>query len=207
MPPLEVLDEWFVEEPAGVLRWRKDYLCWNTTKRAGEIAGKANREGRFVVSILGDAYLRSRLIYKMHARQEPQGVVDHLNRDPLDDRFENLQDITNGGNLRNSRSLDDDFFVVDTCTDSDGRTYKTVRLTWQCLPDENADAIAARLNVLTGNYLNNLNTKRVRRTPAPRPTGVDEGRLETLLGYVRSAPEEPIIDEQEDRAKVIRIRQ
>jgi hypothetical protein len=39
MPPLEVLDEWFIEEPAGVLRWRKDYLCWNTTKRAGEIAG------------------------------------------------------------------------------------------------------------------------------------------------------------------------
>jgi hypothetical protein len=186
-----------------VLRWRKDYLCWNTTKRAGEEAGNANRDGRVVVSIFGDTYLRSRLIYKMHARQEPQGVVDHINRDPLDDRFENLKDITNGG--RNGRSPNEDFFVVETCTSSDGRTYKSVRLTWQCLPDENADAIAARLNVLTGNYLNNLNTKRLRRSPAPKPTGVDEGRLQTLLGYVRSATEEPIIDEQEARAKVVRI--
>jgi hypothetical protein len=202
---IELLEEWFVEEPAGVLRWRKDYLHWNTTKRAGEIAGNTNKDGRVVVSILGDAYLRSRLIYKMHSRQEPQGLVDHLNRDLLDDRFENLRDITNGG--RNSRSPNEDFFVVDTCTGADGRTYKTVRLTWQCLPEENADAIAARLNVLTGNYLNNLNTKRFRRSPAPRPTGVDEGRLQTLLGYVRSTSEEPIIDGQETRAKVIRIRQ
>jgi hypothetical protein len=141
----------------------------------------------------------------MHARQEPQGVVDHINRNPLDDRFENLRDITNGGSLRNSRTPNEDFFVVDTCTDSDGRTYKTVRLTWQCLPDENAEAIAARLNVLTGNYLNNLNTKRLRRSPAPKPTDVNEERLETLLGLVRSTTEEPIIDEPETRANVIRI--
>jgi hypothetical protein len=198
MPSIEVLDEWFYEEPEGVLRWRKDYSCWHSTKRAGEIAGKVNKDKPVAISIFGDTYLRSRLIYKMRSRQEPQGVVDHINRDPLDDRFENLRDVTIGGSLSNSRSPDEDFFVVDTCTDSDGRTYKSVRLTWQCLPDENADAIAARLNVLTGNYLNNLNTKRLRRSPPPKPTGVDEERLERLLGLVRST-KEPMQIEDDDQ--------
>lgn len=42
----------------------------------------------------------SRIIWKYHYGVEPKGVIDHINGDPTDNRIENLQDVTQGENLR-----------------------------------------------------------------------------------------------------------
>jgi hypothetical protein len=193
LPSLEVLDEWLYEEPAGVLRWKKDYGRANSFKKADEIAGSA-AGGRFVISMFGCAYLRSRLIYKIHSGKEPRGLVDHVNRDTLDDRFENLVDfISNRRDARDRTS--GDYFVVE------GRR---VTFNWDCRPDEDAEEIASRLNILTENYLNALHAERLRHSePRPPAREVDEERLGRLLGLVGSTKEPD--DEQESGAKIIRI--
>ena len=47
LPPLEVLQEWFYEEPAGVLRWRKDYCqgAKHIDAKADEVAGRRQSAG------------------------------------------------------------------------------------------------------------------------------------------------------------------
>jgi hypothetical protein len=89
--------------------------------------------------------------------------------------------------------------------------YKSVSLTWQCSPNEDAEAIASHLNLLTEKYLNNLHAERLRHIPLPKPPKpkppageVNEERMARLLGYVRSTSEEPD-DEQEEAAKIIPI--
>ena len=42
----------------------------------------------------------SRIIWKYHYGVEPKGVIDHINGDSTDNRIENLQDVTQGENLR-----------------------------------------------------------------------------------------------------------
>ena len=42
----------------------------------------------------------SRIVWKYHYGVEPKGVIDHINGDSTDNRIENLQDITQGENLR-----------------------------------------------------------------------------------------------------------
>jgi hypothetical protein len=159
MPALEVLNEWFYEEPSGVLRWKKDYWSDRGDSRlvgkAGEVAGRARRGG-VQIGLHSRIYSRSRLIYKMHEGKEPTGVVKHLNQNPLDDRFENLNDVPASPNVRDARERDGDYFVVTSRTALDGHTIKTVSLSWRCHPDEDADAIAAELNRRNGDYLRQL---------------------------------------------------
>jgi hypothetical protein len=90
-PPVEVLEQWLYEEPEGVLRWRKDYAFGHWVKLAGTIAG-TNANQRIFISLFGNSYLRSRLIWKMHRHSEPPREVEHKNRNTLDDRIENLKD-------------------------------------------------------------------------------------------------------------------
>jgi len=46
-------------------------------------------------------------VLRLHGIDVPKGMVtDHINRDPLDNRFENLRVITNAMNARNSDRWD-----------------------------------------------------------------------------------------------------
>jgi hypothetical protein len=48
-----------------------------------------------------------REVLRLHGIDVPKGMVtDHINRDPLDNRFENLRVITNAMNVRNSDRWD-----------------------------------------------------------------------------------------------------
>jgi hypothetical protein len=185
MPSLDVLNEWFYEEPSGVLRWRKDYLSDRGDSRvvgkAGEVAGHARKSG-VQISLHGHTYFRSRLIYKMHEGKEPTGVVQHRNQSPLDDRFENLKDVAVSPNVRDARARSGDYFVVVERTGFDGRTVKTVSLAWRCDPEEDAEAIAVELNRRAGDYLKELNQQRAGRT-----TQGHEERLQRLQQLLRRA--------------------
>jgi hypothetical protein len=200
LPSVEVLQEWFCEEPAGVLRWRRDYLSSrhkdHLVGKAGEVAGRTN-QGRVWISLEGRTYLRARLIYKMHKGKSPNGVVGHINQNTLDDRFENLKNVPNSLAVRTTRDRDECFFVVTARTGADGATVKTVTLSWQrCWPDENAEAIAAELNARNDDYLRGLNRERLVRQGKHELMSLTEAQRQTAAEVIHK------LDQSEEREQV-----
>jgi len=178
LPAVEVLNEWFTEEPLGTLRWRKDYITQRNGSvvvgRAGEIAGTTSN-GRVQIHFHGKPYYRSRLIYKLHAGREPK-VLEYINKNTLDDRFENLKNVTNNAYaaVRDTRDRDQDYFVITSRCGADGRTVKTVTLSWRCGPEENAEEITKELNRRCEEYLRGLNREKLAREAEQELIGVPE---------------------------------
>ena len=103
LPPVEKIEEWFtLDSDTGVLYWAKKPARQIVVgKRAG---WTQNHNGllRVSVNVPGcGRFLRSRLVWKLHHRKEPPEVVDHEDRNSMNDRPENLRDGTNGRNNRN----------------------------------------------------------------------------------------------------------
>ena len=90
-----------------VFRYEGGALYWRTTGRGrGDItkpAGCFNKStGRHVIGIGGKLFLRSRLVWIGHNGPIPEGMqIDHINRNPKDDRIENLRAVTHRQNQQN----------------------------------------------------------------------------------------------------------
>ena len=200
LPTIEVLNEWFVEEPLGTLCWRKDYSTERNgcvvVGRAGAVAGITNR-GRVQINFQGRTYYRSRLIYKLHTGKEPQ-VLQYLNGNTLDDRFENLKNVTNNAYaaVRDTRDRDQDFFVITRRTGADGRTIKTVVLSWRCAPDEDPEAIAKELNQRCEDYLWKLNRERIAREAEQELMSVPEARRQSASVIIHKLMQSKSEEEQ-----------
>jgi hypothetical protein len=67
--------------------------------RKGDVAGYVSN-GRLVVSVSKTHYFVHRLIWKWHYGTEPE-VIDHINRNPLDNRIENLREANHQLNAAN----------------------------------------------------------------------------------------------------------
>ena len=96
LPSQESLNEVFSYDPnTGVLR----YKIPRGHMKVGDVAGqirtqrdKASLRDFRVVSIKGKGYTAARLIWKMMTGDDPMDLeIDHINVDPLDDRWENLR--------------------------------------------------------------------------------------------------------------------
>lgn len=64
---------------------------WNT-RFAGKEAGYIGKKGYSHIRILGRRYLAHRLIWKMVHGYDPE-CIDHINRERLDNRLENLRNV------------------------------------------------------------------------------------------------------------------
>lgn len=81
----------------GNLYWRERS---NAKVEAGKAAGTINASGYVVVTIKGKKIHAHRLIWLWHGQDLPE-QIDHINRNPLDNRIENLRAAdyrTNGYN-------------------------------------------------------------------------------------------------------------
>lgn len=81
---------------------RKKSISYNAeiNCRAGNLSKSINR---YVVSIMGNRYLVSRIIFLWHNGYLPQ-IVDHENRNKLDDKIGNLRAASRGENNKNCSS-------------------------------------------------------------------------------------------------------
>lgn len=94
--------------PLGIAHGRSDRdeasiaKGWNRL-RAGVVAGSPQQDGRLRVTVDRQAYYAHRLAWLLHFGVEPDGIIDHLNGNPADNRIENLRIATYAENSRNKR--------------------------------------------------------------------------------------------------------
>ena len=102
LPPLELLRELF-EYHDGALRHRVDRRISGVNVRAGDVVEWALcSRGYRQVCIQGRRFRLHRLVYQVvNGDLTPALEVDHINRDMLDNRIENLRAVTAAHNSRN----------------------------------------------------------------------------------------------------------
>jgi hypothetical protein len=92
----------------GVFRWRvradRD-RSWNL-RFVGEVAGNTMTHGYRRMNIMGKLHLAHRLAWLWMTGQMPDGHIDHINGDRVDNRWCNLRLATASQNAMNKRLLD-----------------------------------------------------------------------------------------------------
>jgi len=76
------------------------YIKAKSGVRVGQTAGSLNGRGYTLVKINGVSHHAARLAFLYMIGSFPKNIVDHINKIRTDNRWENLQDITNQENCR-----------------------------------------------------------------------------------------------------------
>lgn len=98
-PTQEQLREIFEYCETGNLIWKRA----GPKRTVGAVVGSPNTRGYLQVGIGGVIYYAHRLIYILHNGDIPDGlVIDHIDRNPANNKIENLQAITQRNNSRKS---------------------------------------------------------------------------------------------------------
>ena len=101
LPPYELLHQLLDYNPTtGVFHW-KVKPCRNIAE--GAVAGcYAHPTGRGQLKINKVVYKTYRIAYKMMTGEEPL-EIDHIDKDPSNDRWDNLRNVTHQENCMNRR--------------------------------------------------------------------------------------------------------
>lgn len=78
---------------------------WNT-KFAGKTAGSIKPDGYVIIKVNGTFYGAHRLAW-LHTHGEIPNIVDHINRNPSDNRISNLRNVGYSENIINSPNRSD----------------------------------------------------------------------------------------------------
>jgi len=92
------------EPESGKWFWIKTskYRKSNLGKEAGCVSKSGNLKGRRSINVRGKLYLASRLAWLYMTGKWPKHMIDHMDGNPSNDKWENLRDIRRGENVRNS---------------------------------------------------------------------------------------------------------
>ena len=117
--PIDTLHELLIlDGDAGTLTWKTRDVKWftegkktaqhNANRINSRFAGKpaltaVNGNGYKHGAILGKNYKSHRVIFAMATGAWPEGVIDHIDGDPLNNRIDNLRDVTLGENQKNQK--------------------------------------------------------------------------------------------------------
>lgn len=102
-----MVDRLTYEEAHRVFRYcpESGSLFWKVASRghrAGGEAGSVLANGYRYVRVKGRAYLAHRVIWLMNFGEWPSALIDHIDRDVLNNRLQNLREATKSQNNQNS---------------------------------------------------------------------------------------------------------
>ncbi len=82
-------------------------LVWKvaTARRikVGDVAGCTKEQGYRTIRLDGRSHLAHRLVWMWHHGEWPKHEIDHIDRDPANNRIENLRDVSSSINQLNRR--------------------------------------------------------------------------------------------------------
>jgi hypothetical protein len=109
-PPLtkgNIDNKFIVNCEIGKIFWKKSKKKYLIGKEAGGKCQTSKKYCYMAICVNGILYRRSHIIYFYHTGKWPSDkfVIDHINRDPLDDRINNLREITQQQNLWNTSNI------------------------------------------------------------------------------------------------------
>lgn len=87
-------------EDIGYLSWKRPLTNRNYT---GRLILPTHTNGYCTVSINKSKYYVHHLIWLLHYGEWPNGIVDHINGIPDDNRITNLRILTHSENIRNTK--------------------------------------------------------------------------------------------------------
>lgn len=94
-----VLEMLYYDANTGIFVWAKSP---NTKMKVGSEAGAAMRSGYLTIKIDGQGYVAHRLAWLYVTANDPGHLlIDHINGDRVDNRFQNLRLVTHSQNVYN----------------------------------------------------------------------------------------------------------
>lgn len=104
------------------MRYDKDQgkLFWKEIRgsraRPGQVVGTeaGSGGGRLQCSFNGKRYQVSHIIWLIETGNWPKGVIDHIDRNPANDRFSNLRDISQRQNVFHETMRNEDTHILKT---------------------------------------------------------------------------------------------
>lgn len=86
----------------GVFTWRT-HPSKKVRIRVGDVASSVSTAGYAVIKIFGKPYLAHRLAFLYMRGEWPKNQIDHIDGNRLNNRIENLRDVTAFVNMQNQR--------------------------------------------------------------------------------------------------------
>jgi len=97
-PDIKILDQISYDPETGIFTWRVD----KTRVSIGDKAGRINTSGHRQIGINNRRYLAHRLAWWICWGEWPEFMLDHINRNPDDNRIQNLRPSNSSLNNQNT---------------------------------------------------------------------------------------------------------
>ncbi|WP_306127946.1 HNH endonuclease signature motif containing protein [Roseovarius sp. MMSF_3350] len=140
----------WLHRPKEMFPCEGSYKTWNSRFAGNEAFTASVDPGYRYGTINGGKFFAHRVAYAIYHGKWPENHTDHINGDPSDNRIANLRDVSQSGNMRNSRKQSNNssghtgvyWFARDKKWRALG--YVSGRQIYLGLFDSIEDAIAAR---------------------------------------------------------------